>query len=128
MGVRVHGDFPQSDEAARMWAAFVDGAEQRRSGVALAVARKNVARRLRVAAGTLDELSRNRLKGVRVWVFDRLRAAFIREAQSEIKRLEHEIEMARVAGGRIGVEQTAAVVAHLEALRRLLREDQTKCF
>lgn len=125
MGVRVNGDFPHADEAARMWAAFVEGAEQRRSGVALAVARRSVARRLRVAAGTLDELARKRVKGVRLWVFERLRDAFIREAEAEIKRLEHEIAMARAAGGGLGVGETRQVVAHIEALRALLREDHS---
>ena len=109
------------DSAARDWTAALEDRERSRSGASLPIARRAVARRLGVAPGSLENLRRGRTKGVRAWLFERLRAAFIREAQQEINRLQHELDIARQSGMDPRDDQTCEVAAHIEALRALLK-------
>jgi hypothetical protein len=99
------------EEAARKWATELEAKEARRSGVSIRLARKTVAKRMNLAPGTLENLKNRRLKGVRVYVFERIRAAFMREAEAEIARLEHGLEVAR----QIGMDARAGEVREMEA-------------
>lgn len=56
-----------------------------------AVARRSIAREVRVAPGTLENITRQRTKGVRGWIADTIRGALVRELQREIERLNHEL-------------------------------------
>jgi hypothetical protein len=107
------------ESAARDWAKALEDREQKRSGVALPEARRAVARRIGVAPGSLENIRRHRTKGVRAWVYESIRAEFMRESEKEIKRLEHELAMARAAGLDTHQDQTGEVAAHLAELRRL---------
>ena len=88
-------------------------------------ARKAVASKTRVAAGTIENLMNGRLKSVAASVFDRLADTVTREIRHEIESLEHELEMASASnlGARDGAIST--VVADLERLRALISEPRS---
>lgn len=109
------------DSAARNWASALEDRERVRSGAALPIARRAVARRLGVAPGSLENLRRGRTKGVRAWLFERIRSAFIQEAQQELQRLSHELDVAIQSGMDPRDDQMGEVVAHIEALKGLLK-------
>ena len=106
------------DTAAQGWAETLIDRERRRSGVAKPLARAAVARRIGVAPGSFENLDRGRVKGVRAWFYERLRDAFIREGEQELRRLAHELAMARAAGLRDDQSEVRAVKACIEALRK----------
>ena len=91
-----------------------------RSGVTLALSRASVARATGVAAGTLENLRRGRIKGVRAWIFSALRAALIAELEAELARNEHELAVLRLSARRLDQEQVAEVEAGLASLRKLM--------
>lgn len=68
------------------------------TGQPLTAVRRVLARKLAVAPGTLENLRNGRAKRVTTYVFERLRAAVIRDLQQEIARCTHELEIARQAG------------------------------
>lgn len=86
------------DGLARKWASDLEDREARRSALPVHEARPALARRLGIPAGTLEGLRRDRVKGVRAWVYERLREAVISEIRQEIKRSEHELSIAVQAG------------------------------
>ena len=111
-----------SDDLARVWADRIERSEARRHGVSLATARKRVADRLGIAPGTLENLSRDRLKGVRQWLFEALKAGVIAEIRREIAAHEHElVALAADPRGDAG-GQVAEVLSSLDALRSRLNE------
>ncbi len=107
--------------SARDWASALEEREQTRSGVSLPNARATVARRIGVAPGSLENLRRGRSKGVRAFLYEKIRAAFIRECEQEMARLAHELEMARQAGLRSDSVEIGEIKAHFAALRELLK-------
>ena len=88
-----------SDTEAARWAATLEERERAKTGHSLAVARNAVARRIKVAPGTLENLRRGRTKGIRAWIFEALRAELVRELEQEQRRLAHELEILRQCGG-----------------------------
>lgn len=109
------------DIATRNWAIGLEDRERARSGVPLPIARRAVARRLNIAPGTLENLRRGRIKGVRAWLVERVQSAFVRELELEIARLTHERELALQSGMDTREDQVREVDAHLSAARELLR-------
>lgn len=111
-----------SDELARSWARRIERNEARRLGLPIAAARKRVAYRLGVAPGTLENLSRDRMKGVRLWLFDTLKAAVVADLRREIAAHEHELAaLARDSRGDLG-GSLAEAEAGLVRLRALISE------
>ena len=107
-----------SEAIARTWALSIEDRERYRTGLSLPDARKAVARRIGVAPGTLENLRKGRVKRVALHVYQRLRAAVIRELQSEISRCTHELEMAR----QIGTDPRSADMAALETAMARAKE------
>ena len=85
-------------DQARTWARDLEDREARRTGAPLAVVRSNVARKAGVPPSKLLSLRKNRLKDIGVSVFERLRAAVIRELEAELRHAEHEIQVCRQIG------------------------------
>ena len=109
------------DATAEAFARRLEDRERSRSCVSLPVARLAVARRTGVAVGTLENLRRGRIKGVREWVAERLRAALISELEAELARTEHELSILRASRRRVDQGQIVEVEASLAALRETLR-------
>ena len=85
------------------------------------MARQSLATKLRVGAGTVENLVRGRVKRIDAAVRDRLQALLIRELETEIVRLSHELQVARQCGNHLASDQIGAVEAHLEAARMMLK-------
>ncbi len=125
-------DLPRTtDQETRLMTAAFDLSEASRFALSLEKrererigdtreARRAVASRVGVAPGTIENLRRGRLKSIEGWVRDRLRAAFIRELEAEIARLEHELALLRQCGGHPAADQVGEIEAHLEAARALM--------
>ncbi len=108
------------NEEARAWATKLERREIERSGCSVPAARKAVARKIGVAPGTLENIARRRTKGVRGWIVEALRVAFVQELQKEIERLSHEREMALRGGNHTDADQAREVEAYLAEARRVL--------
>ncbi len=112
------------DDLAKGWAASLEEREQRRSGLSRIMARKRVANRIGVSPGTLENLHRDRIKGVRGWVLMKLRAAALADLQREIEAHQHELAtIALHPGCALGgaVEEVAKGLARLKAAALELR-------
>jgi len=108
------------DTVARDWTRRLERAEASRTGLPIEDARKRVARRLGVLPGTLENIGKGRIKGIRNWVAQKIRQAVIREIEAEIARLQHELEMARRCGTRLDSELVGEIETHLAAVSALL--------
>jgi hypothetical protein len=84
-------------------------------------ARRSLARKLRLGIGTLENLVRGRVKRVDAAIRDRLQALLVRELESELTRLTHELEMARQGGVHPASQHISAIEAHLEQARALMQ-------
>lgn len=93
---------------------------ERNNGFSAEGARHSLARKLRVGAGTVERLVRGRVKRIDASIRDRLQALLVRELESEIARLTHELEIARQGGAHLASEQIGAIEAHLSAATALL--------
>ena len=110
------------DAVARNWARDLEDRERIRSGVPLPVARKSVARRVGIPAGTLETLRNGRRKGLSAWLFARLQSAVIAEMNREISRCAHELEIARQAGLDPRSDEMAALEAAVSRAKVMLGE------
>jgi hypothetical protein len=88
------------------------------------IARKNVARAIGVSPGTIENLTRARLKRISGWLRDALRARVIRELEAEIVRLQHELAVLRQSGADPRCDEMAAVRADLSAILTVLGKDR----
>lgn len=86
----------------------------------LKIARQSVASKLRIGAGSFENLVRGRLKKIDAAVRDRLTALLIRELEAEIARLTHELELARQGGSHPASFMVGEIEAHLVAARSLM--------
>jgi len=107
-----------AETMARDWARRIEDRESARSGHSVATARKAVARKIGVAPGTLENLRKGRVKRITAFVYERLRAAVIRELEQEIKRAGHELEVAR----QCGLDPRSADMAALETAMAQVKE------
>ena len=110
------------DERARGWVTRLERAEKARTGCDLDEERETVASRLGVLPGSLENLRRGRTKGIRGWIYERLRAAMIVQLQHEIAAQKHELEMLIQGGSRPDSGEIQEVLAGLAALRLTLQE------
>lgn len=83
--------------------------------------RPDIARRLRTAPGTLENIRRSRSKIIPSWLMERIRAEFVSILQSEIQGLEHEIQLARQTGADYRSDALASAETQLAAARQILR-------
>lgn len=102
------------------WTRELEEREASRSGVTIPVARKIVARRLRVSPGTLENLVRGRLKEIGYLLGERLKGVVANELCREIARLEDELRVVRAGLSDAGCDEIAAAEHALEEARRLL--------
>ncbi len=105
---------------ARDWAVALEDREAARSGLKLPDARKAVAERIAVPSGTLRNLRKNRVKGIAVHWYERLRAAVVSDLQAEMRRLQHEQHVLSQTGVDPRGGEAAAVVASIAAVRLAL--------
>ena len=111
----VEGDVQTGEARERL--ARLDALFRRRSGEGW---RAHLARALGCAPGTLENLRRARLKGVRAALAERLSALLVRELAREIENLEHELAMARAGARRVDADAQRAAVSALAEARRLI--------
>jgi hypothetical protein len=107
-------------QAASRFARTIEDAEAKRFGIRVCEARDRVARRLGVPAATLENLRRLRTKAVPNWLMARIRAAFVDVLQTEIRRLEHEITIARQIGMDHRDDDLAAAEAQIRSAKKIL--------
>lgn len=109
------------EETARHWTRELEAREASRAGVPIRVARRTVARRVGLAPGTLENIKLGRTKGVRAFVFEKIRAAFLREAENEVRRLEHELAMARQIGADARCDEVLQIIADRAAILEAMK-------
>lgn len=83
-------------------------------------ARATVARRLRIGAGSLSNLIRERIKAVSSEVRDRIVSAAIADLHNEISKLEHEKQLLMAMGDRPDSLDFQAVETSIETARKTL--------
>lgn len=109
-------------------AAYVDRAAKRglrlrdllaeRFGVPARDAASLAARRVRIGAGTFDNICRGRLKGIEAHINDKLREALARELCVEIERHANELAQLLVDGADVDsgeVREISQMVARMRA-------------
>jgi len=109
-----------SDSLARDWARQLEVGEAKRTGLPLNAARKRLAARIGILPGTLENLSRDRLKGVRQWVYSALHEAVKAELRREIAAHTHELEKLERLGRDPAHPEVQAALAGYDALRARL--------
>lgn len=107
-------------ERARGWVRTLEDREAARNSHPVSEARPSVARRTGISPGTLANIRNGRLKAIAVHVYDRLRAAVIRELETEVRHLEHELQLLRTAGVDPREGEMEEVVASLAKVREAL--------
>lgn len=105
---------------AERWTRVLEKAEARRLGVPEVEARKSLARKLKASPGTLENIRRLRTKLVPHWLMAKIRGEFIAALQSEIQRLEHEINIARQTGLDVRDDTLVAAETQLAKAREIL--------
>ncbi len=106
------------DDLAAGWLADME-AWARREGASRDEARARVARQTGVSEGSLERVRRRRLKGIRGYVADRIRAAFVAALAAERARLDRELMVAERAGG-VAADAAGEARAALDAAQRLI--------
>lgn len=107
-------------ERARGWARMLEDREAARSGEPIHRAREAVARQVAVPPGTLENLRKNRLKGIAAHWYDQLRGGVIRALEAELRHVEFELQIARQVGLDPRGGETEALVASQARLRDAL--------
>ena len=88
----------------------------------LPIARAAVARRVGGAVGTLENLRRGRIKGVRAWIAEALRDALVKELKSEIAAHEHELAILLAGARHPDRHEVAEIEAGVTALKDRLQD------
>jgi hypothetical protein len=104
-----------------LWACKLQRREAMRSGATLVQATDNVARRYRIAKGSLENAIRGRLKTVRTRLAEQIRAAVVREYELEIAAMENELCILRATAVGPAPLEISAVEALLSQARELLK-------
>lgn len=102
------------------WAEELERREASRRHMSREDVRPFVASSLGLLPGTLENIVRRRLKEPGQRVIDAVRNAFIRELEAEIRRCEHEIQIARATGVRADEAEILEAQTHIEAAKRLI--------
>lgn len=103
------------------FATALENSEARRLGIRTVEARERIAGRLGVSPGTLENLRRLRTKIVPNWLMNRVREELVSVLQMEIRRLEHEIQLARQTGSDYRDDALASAETQLAAARQILK-------
>lgn len=98
----------------------LEDAEARRLGVTTSAARRRIASRIGVSPGTLENIRRLRTKIVPNWLMNKVRAELIAVLQLEIRKLEHEVNLARQSGSNYRDDTLASAETQLAAARETL--------
>lgn len=109
------------EEQARSWVVQLQEREKKRTGAKKPDVRRAVADDVGVVPGTLENIERRRRKGISTIVFERIRAAFLREAENEIRRLENERHLALQIGLDARCDEVREVEANIAALREVMK-------
>lgn len=83
---------------ARGWARSLEDREAASTGRSLVAARRSLARKIKIAPGTLENLRKGRIKAVAADVYARLHEAVDRQLYAEMRRLEHEYQLVQQQG------------------------------
>lgn len=94
--------------------------ERARHGGARGAVQARVGRRIGVLPGTLETLSRGRLKRLEAWVLARLVAGTIEDLKREIRRHDRDLEAARRCAVDLDPSEVVEVEAHLAQMRDTL--------
>lgn len=113
-----------SDSLAREWALKLERAEANRTGLPLGAVRTRLAARLGIGPGTLENLRRNRVKGVREWLYETLRQALFDELSRELVAIQHEMDCLALAGLGSDDPSMVEVSEALEKAKRALKTNQ----
>lgn len=108
------------DERTREWVERLEKREAKRKGITVKEARQSIANHIGVPIGTLENVRRGRLKGVREWVSTRIRAALIEQIKKEIRGLEHERKMVEASARGACPLEVAEIDASLQAIKALI--------
>lgn len=108
------------DLAVRSDLSRLEEIRARRLGTSKAIARTSVAREVRVAPGTLENIRKQRTKGVRGWIAETIRGALLRELEAEMARLQHEYEVLVRTGADPRGDEVAEVQTFLMRARKSL--------
>lgn len=114
-----------TEDVARDWVKRLEDIEIRRSGAPIREARARVARRVGVPAGTLENLRRDRMKGIRAWVYTALHRTLIAEIKREIAAYTHELQIALNIDGGADPAEIAEILAGLDELKTRLNAHAT---
>lgn len=106
--------------AINKFARTLEDAEARRLGIKTSDARTRVAGRLGVSPGTFENIRRLRTKIVPNWLMNKVRAEFVATLQMEIRRLEHEINIARQTGADYRDDALASAQTQLASAKAIL--------
>ena len=109
------------EEKARDWVMELQKREKERTGANKPCVRRAVAEDIGVVPGTLENIERRRRKGISTTVFERVRAAFLRESENEIRRLENERHVALQIGLDARCDEVSEIEADLAALRNVMK-------
>ena len=107
-------------ETVNRFARLIEDAEAKRLGIRVQEARTFIASRLGISPGTMENWRRMRTKIVPNWLMNRLRAELINVLQSEIRRLEHEVQLARQIGSNYRDDTLASAETALASAREIL--------
>ena len=107
-------------DAAQQFARSLEDREARRLGVSISEARRKVARSISASPGFLENLRRGRIKKIPSWTMQKIREAFIAALQAEVRRLEHEIHLARQTGIDPRDDDLVAAETQIEAAKKIL--------
>jgi hypothetical protein len=110
----------ESDDRRREWARRAERREAARLGVKPLAARRSLASKWGVGFWTLTNWHRGRLKDLRGFTRDRIEGGILREIESEIRFLTHELDLLRQAGIGDGDGKSHALKSGLAQLRALL--------
>jgi len=110
------------EAAARKWVVTIEDHHVRALKQPLPIARKHVARKVGIPPGTLENIRRGRLKGIRQHVADRLQAFMIRHTEAEINKLANELELLIQSRKNNCATEIVAAQAAIAEARRLLDE------
>lgn len=112
-------------DVTRDRAARLEMAEARRMGGTRGAGRRGLARRLRIACGTLENLARDRLKRVAADLYLKIEAAYADMLRAEIGRLETELAaLGRAGDGGADRELVAALESQMSRIATLIDEQR----
>lgn len=108
------------DTAVRSDLVRLEEIRAARLQTSLANARKAVARDTRLAPGTLENIRKQRTKGIRGWIGQTIRGALLRELEREMVRLQHEYQILMASGSDPRSDEVAEVQTYLARARQSL--------